>query len=72
MAAKFVSSNSDTKYASAASCKAITADDWKRKSVCASGAKYDKRHGYMNVVATHLKVLCNLTDKTLEGEFADE
>ena len=33
MAAKLVSSNNETRYASAASCKAITADDWKRRSV---------------------------------------
>ena len=33
MAAKFVSSNNDTKYASAASCRAMTADDWNRRSV---------------------------------------
>ncbi len=33
MAAKLVSSNNDTRYASAASCNAITAEDWKRRSV---------------------------------------
>ena len=34
MAARFVSSKSETRYASAASCRAITAEDWKRRSVC--------------------------------------
>ena len=38
IAAKLVSSNNETKYASDASCKAITADDWKRKSVLKSCA----------------------------------
>ena len=33
IAAKFVSSNSETRYASAASCRAITAEDWNRRSV---------------------------------------
>jgi hypothetical protein len=34
MAAKLVSSKRETRYASAASCRAMTADDWNRKSVC--------------------------------------
>jgi hypothetical protein len=33
IAAKLVSSNNDTRYASAASCSAITAEDWNRRSV---------------------------------------
>ena len=41
MAARFVSSKSDTRYASDASCSAITADDWKRRSVC--GATVSKQ-----------------------------
>jgi hypothetical protein len=32
IAAKFVSSKRETRYASAAVCRAITAEDWKRKS----------------------------------------
>lgn len=35
IAAKLVSSKRDTRYASAASWRAMTADDWKRRSVCA-------------------------------------
>ena len=34
IAARLVSSNNPTRYASAASWSAITADDWKRSSVC--------------------------------------
>ena len=33
MAARFVSSKSETRYASDASCSAMTAEDWKRRSV---------------------------------------
>ena len=33
MAAKLVSSKSETRYASAATWSAMTADDWKRRSV---------------------------------------
>ena len=36
MAARLVSSNRPTRYASAASCSASTADDWKRRSVLKS------------------------------------
>ena len=35
IAAKLVSSKRETRYASAASWRAMTADDWKRRSVCA-------------------------------------
>lgn len=38
MAAKLVSSNKETRYASEASWRAITADDWNRKSVLKSWA----------------------------------
>jgi hypothetical protein len=38
MAAKLVSSKSETRYASAASWSAMTADDWKRRSVLKSWA----------------------------------
>jgi hypothetical protein len=34
IAAKLVSSNKETRYASLASWRARTADDWKRRSVC--------------------------------------
>lgn len=40
IAAKLVSSNNETRYASAASCSAITADDWNRRSVY-NTASYD-------------------------------
>ena len=69
MAAKLVSSKSETRYASAASWRAMTADDWKRRSVCERISATDycnkKREAY-------LEVLSNLTDKTLERELADE
>ena len=46
MAARLVSSNRLTRYASLASCKARTADDWKRKSVCkASVRKSESKAG---------------------------
>ena len=38
MAARLVSSNRPTRYASAASCSASTAEDWKRRSVLKSWA----------------------------------
>lgn len=69
MAARFVSSNSDTKYASAASWRAMTADDWKRKSVYEE-RQYRRRYDVRK--RTYLEVLGNLTNETLEGQLADE
>ena len=67
IAAKLVSSNRETRYASEASCRTITAKDWKRRSdyVPKSWISADHR-------ATRLKVLCDFTNEALEREFADE
>jgi hypothetical protein len=66
---KWSTSNSETRYASAASCRAITADDWKRRSVCkkwSAVSKLQKRG------STHFEILGDFTHETLEGELADE
>jgi hypothetical protein len=69
MAARLVSSNRETRYASAASWRAITADDWKRRSVCnVIMSKSDDEAQNR----TYLKVLCDFTDKTLERKLPDE
>jgi hypothetical protein len=68
IAAKLVSSNSETRYASAASWRAITADDWKRKSVWEA----IRPENYSDIKGTYLEILCNFTNKSLEGELADE
>ena len=73
MAAKLVSSKRETRYASAASCSAITADDWKRKSVYSQEGKFiipavtKDDYGY-----THLEILSDFTNKPLEGELPDK
>ena len=72
MAARLVSSNNETRYASAASCRAMTADDWKRKSVCPSDVYSATVANGLIKVQTDLEVLCNFSDETLEGEFANE
>jgi hypothetical protein len=54
---------------SAASWTAITADDWKRRSVCIdiiSEGSVQKRDW------TYLEILCDLTNETSEGEFPDK
>ena len=70
IAAKLVSSKRDTRYASAASWRAMTADDWKRRSVCAGPMSHYSTGAHYS--ATHLEVLGDLTDKPLEGQLADE
>ncbi len=73
MAAKLVSSKSETRYASAASWSAMTADDWKRRSV------YEARESVVSHFLVewsywyrHLEVLRDFADEALEGELADE
>ncbi|KAI0272742.1 hypothetical protein BC834DRAFT_858184, partial [Gloeopeniophorella convolvens] len=44
IAARLVSSKRETRYASAASCSAITADDWKRRSVFAKNKPKSRKH----------------------------
>ena len=68
MAAK-VSSSRETRYASDASCRTITAEDWKRRSLYVKmwAEVMDADHR-----ATRLKVLCDFTNEALEREFADE
>jgi hypothetical protein len=69
IAARWVSSKRETRYASATSWRAITADDWKLGSVCidiigeGSGQKRDW---------TYLEILCDLMNETSEGEFPDK
>ena len=65
-----MSSKSETRYASAASCKAITADDWKRRSVYKNIIRLVDNNLYRK--KTHLEILCDFTDEALEGELADE
>ena len=78
MAARLVSSKSETRYASDASCRAITAEDWKRRSVCPQQVgqfthqKQDQTTEGRGRGGTHLEVLRDFTDETLEGELADE
>jgi hypothetical protein len=60
-------SKRETRYASAASCSAMTADDWKRRSVCET-----VRMERTKVGDTHLEVLGDFTDEALERELADE
>jgi hypothetical protein len=47
----------------------MTAEDWKRRSVCTS---VSDDHDEEDMMETDLEVLCDLTDKTLEGKLADE
>ena len=70
MAAKLVSSKSETRYASAASWRAMTADDWNRKSVYEGVISMFKL--CEDVKETNLEVLSDFTNETLEGELADE
>jgi hypothetical protein len=70
MAARFVSSNSETRYASAASCSAITADDWNLRSVCTRSKSADA--SFIEEVTTNLEVLSDFTHETLERELADQ
>lgn len=71
MAARFVSSNSETRYASDASWRAMTADDWKRRSVCWA-ITHQQVESYKQRHETYLEILSNFTNKTLEGKLADE
>ena len=48
----------------------MTAEDWKRRSVC--GGLLATINDVRRNGNTYLEVLSNLTDKTLEGELADE
>jgi hypothetical protein len=50
----------------------MTADDWKRRSVCGTRTSVEVARGQSVPPATYLEVLGNLTDETLEGELADE
>ena len=70
MAAKLVSSKSETRYASAASWRAMTADDWNRKAVYEGVISMFKL--CEDVKETNLEVLSDFTNETLEGELADE
>lgn len=71
MAAKLVSSKSETRYASAASWRAMTADDWKRRSVCGEGQVSTSQTKAITK-ETDLEILCDFTNETLEGELANE
>lgn len=68
MAAKLVSSNKETRYASAASCNAMTAEDWKRRSVYGHSQSYLENEDR----PTDLEVLGDLTDEPLEGKLPDQ
>ncbi len=70
MAARLVSSKRETRYASEASWSAMTAEDWKRRSVCEGTVSLGHRH--RRTKKTNLEVLSDFSDKTLEGELADE
>ena len=70
MAAKLVSSKSETRYASAASWRAMTADDWNRKSVYEGVISMFKL--CEDTKETNLEVLSDFTNETLEGELPDE
>ena len=70
IAARLVSSKRETRYASAASWRAMTADDWKRRSVCRGHVSNNDNIRRGN--DAYLEVLSNLTNKTLEGELANE
>ena len=73
MAARFVSSKSETRYASDASWSAITAEDWKRRSVCARASGQTRvRMQVVRGKQTDLEVLRDLADEPLEGQLADE
>ena len=64
-----MSSNNDTRYASAASCSAITADDWNRRSV------YNHTVSFVFETAhphPHLEILSNFSNKSLEGQLPNE
>lgn len=71
MAAEFVSSKSETRYASDASCRAITADDWKRKSVCWIRLGLQTKQ-LSKLANSYFEILRNFTNKTLEGQLANE
>ena len=75
MAAKLVSSKRETRYASAASWRAMTAEDWKRRSVWDDESEVSINMSWTasgTGRAPHLEVLGDFTDETLEGELADE
>lgn len=71
MAAEFVSSKSETRYASDASCRAITADDWKRRSVCWNRLGLQTKQ-VSKLANSYFEILRNFTNKTLEGQLANE
>ena len=71
MAAKLVSSKRETRYASAASCSAITADDWKRKSVYFPSDLSAPSHKTIKGTPC-LEILGDFTDQPLEGELPDK
>ena len=56
----------------------MTAEDWKRKSVCkverpkSEVELYCPKKESSRITTTHLEVLGNLTHEALEGELADE
>ena len=50
----------------------MTADDWKRRSVCTREESEGVRKTKSNRGETYLEILGNFTNKTLEGELADE
>ena len=50
----------------------MTADDWKRRSVCTPTTTISGHCDTTPTVDTHLEILSDLTDETLEGELADE
>ena len=70
MAAKLVSSKSETRYASADSCSAMTADDWKRRSVLKS--EEDVSKGTWRRTNARVLTLGNFTYESLERKLADE
>ena len=50
----------------------MTAEDWKRRSVCRVTATMSYQGHMAMMTATCLEVLSDLTNETLEGELADE
>ena len=68
-----MSSKRETRYASDASWRAMTAEDWKRRSVCKEQSQsMTQRSDSKGNEQTNLEVLSDLTDEALEGELADE
>ena len=66
IAAKLISSNSEMRYVLAASWRAITVEDWNQRSVYIYSQCNERKD------RTHLEILSNFTDKTLEREFTNE